>query len=403
MSGLSELRLKASLAIFVVAVVMFASRQMLSAEDDAQQRERLRRQVEQLTAELQLAHKARDEHSRELAGVEVKFSDLTAKLHHTEQQSSEVRASLQELMVELEPIEKRIATQREVLKQQVRTSFLMGRQQQLRMLLSMDDPTRVSRMATYYSYLMSARADVIRDVRQTHYQLLETGARIRAEEQRLQVLKTEQSQLLQSLQVMREARRLAVERWNEKIRNTDERLAMVREDMRQLERLTERLKESVEQVARQVAEDRGQPQASPQPEPFTSGQGKLQWPLSGKLLQRFGEHLVDDVRLKGMVISAPAGSQVRAVYSGEVVFADWLRGYGLMMIIDHGEGYMTLYGYNQSLLKSVGDKVKGGEVISLSGESGGQQQPALYFAIRRGAESFDPLRWCVRLADNSVG
>lgn len=403
MSGLSELRLKASLAIFVVAVVMFASRQMLSAEDDAQQRERLRRQVEQLTAELQLAHKARDEHSRELAEVEVKFSDLTAKLHHTEQQSSEVRASLQELMVELEPIEKRIATQREVLKQQVRTSFLMGRQQQLRMLLSMDDPTRVSRMATYYSYLMSARADVIRDVRQTHYQLLETGARIRAEEQRLQVLKTEQSQLLQSLQVMREARRLAVERWNEKIRNTDERLAMVREDMRQLERLTERLKESVELVARQVAEDRGQPPASPQPEPFTSGQGKLQWPLSGKLLQRFGEHLVDDVRLKGMVISAPAGSQVRAVYPGEVVFADWLRGYGLMMIIDHGEGYMTLYGYNQSLLKSVGDKVKGGEVVSLSGESGGQQQPALYFAIRRGAESFDPLRWCVRLADNSVG
>jgi murein hydrolase activator len=396
---LPELRLKASLALLVVAVVMLASRQMLSAEDDAQQRERLRRQVEQLTAELQLAHKARDKHSRELAGVEVKFSDLSAKLHHTEQQSSEVSASLQELMVELEPIEKRIATQRELLKQQVRTSFLMGRQQQLRMLLSMDDPTRVSRMAAYYSYLMRARADVIRDVRRTHYQLLETGARIRAEEQRLQALKTEQSQLLQSLQVMREARRVAVERWNEKIRNTDERLAIVREDMRQLERLAERLKESVEQVA----EDRGQPQAARQPEPFTSGLGKLQWPLSGKLLQRFGESVVDDVRLKGMVISAAAGSEVRAVYPGEVVFADWLRGYGLMIIIDHGEGYMTLYGYNQSLLKSVGDKVKGGEVISLSGESGGQQQPALYFAIRRGAESFDPLRWCVRVAGNTVG
>lgn len=399
MTGLPEQVLKALLAIFVVAVVMFTSRQMLSAEDDAQQRQSLRRQVEQLAAELQLAQKARDKHSRELAEVEVKFSDLSAKLHQTEQQSSEVVASLQELMVELEPIEKRIATQRVLLKQQVRTSFLMGRQQQLRMLLSMDDPTRVSRMATYYSYLMNARADVIRDVRRTHYQLLETGARIRAEEQRLQALKTEQSQLLQSLQVMREARRLAVERWNEKIRNADERLAMVREDMRQLETLAQRLKESAEQVAG----DHRQPQAAPQSGPFASGQGQLQWPVSGKLLQRFGERVVGDVRLKGMVISAAAGSEVRAVYPGEVVFADWLRGYGLMMIIDHGEGYMTLYGYNQSLLKTVGDRVGGGEVISLSGESGGQQQPALYFAIRRGVESFDPLRWCVGIAGNSVG
>jgi septal ring factor EnvC (AmiA/AmiB activator) len=131
--------------------------------------------------------------------------------------------------------------------------------------------------------------------------------------------------------------------------------------------------------------------------PFDQAKGKLPWPVDGRLLARFGETRGDDARTKwdGVMISASAGSQVRAVHGGRVVFADWLRGAGLLVILDHGNGYLSLYGHNQSLLKEAGDVVKAGEAISTVGNSGGgQDTPALYFAIRQQGRPSDPAQWC---------
>ena len=395
----------AAAILLVIAVSLY----LLFAESDAEKRERLRQEMGELTAELQSAHKARDKESRELAEVEVKVSRLTAKLHKTEIKTEKVVKRLSALMTDLQPIEDRLDTQRRLLNQQVRLSFLMGRQQQLRLMLSLDDPSRVSRIATYYNYLIRARSQVIRDVRQTFHQLLETGRKIRADEQRLLALKSEQSQLLNSLHETRDARQQALARWSEKIRTADERLKIVKEDALQLGLLTQRLTQhSTEQSADVGAaetshETASRTESSPQRTPFSSSRGKLPWPLTGKPVQRFGELIIGDVKHTGMVIRVGKGSQVHAVYPGKVVFSDWLRGYGLLMIIDHGDGFMSLYGYNQSLLKSVGDDVSAGEVITLSGESGGQQQASLYFAIRKGAKAFDPVRWCVRAEGKNVG
>jgi len=130
--------------------------------------------------------------------------------------------------------------------------------------------------------------------------------------------------------------------------------------------------------------------------PFASARGKLPWPVNGRLLARFGETRGDDARTKwdGVMISASSGSQVHAVHGGRVVFADWLRGAGLLVILDHGNGYLSLYGHNQSLLKKPGDVVKAGEAISTVGTSGGQDTPALYFAIRQQGRPTDPSQWC---------
>ncbi|MCY1406342.1 Murein hydrolase activator EnvC [compost metagenome] len=130
--------------------------------------------------------------------------------------------------------------------------------------------------------------------------------------------------------------------------------------------------------------------------PFDSARGKLPWPVDGRLLAHFGEARGDDARTKwdGVMISASAGSQVHAVHGGRVVFADWLRGAGLLVILDHGNGYLSLYGHNQSLLKDAGDIVKAGEAISTVGSSGGQDTPALYFAIRQQGRPSDPAQWC---------
>ncbi len=406
---LAEMRGKFGVFLAVVIVLAVAvALYMLFAEGDEEKRERLRQEMGKLTAELQSAHQARDKESRELAEVEVKVSKLTAKLHKTEIKTGKAVKRLKALMTDLQPIEERLATQQKLLNQQVRSSFLMGRQQQLRLMLSLDDPSRISRIATYYNYLIRARSQIIRDVRQTFHQLLEAGRNIRSEEQRLQRLKSEQSQLLHSLHEMRDARQQALTRWSEKIRTADERLKVVKEDALQLGLLTELLtQQSTERPAESAAESAHEsvPRAEvPQQRmPFPSSRGKLPWPLTGRLLQRFGDLIVGDVRHTGMVIRASTGSQVQAVYPGKVVFADWLRGYGLIMIIDHGDGFMSLYGYNQSLLKSVGEHVSAGEVITLSGESGGQQQASLYFAIRKGAKAFDPVRWCVRAEGNNIG
>lgn len=390
-------------------LVVAASLYLLFAESDAEKRERLRQEMEELTAELQSAHKARDRESRELAEVEMKVSKLTAKLHKTEIKTGKVVKRLKALMTDLQPIEERLATQQKLLNQQVRSSFLMGRQQQLRLMLSLDDPSRVSRIATYYNYLIRARSQVIKDVQQTFHQLLEAGRQIRVEEQRLQALKSKQSQLLNALHETRDARQQALTRWSEKIRTADERLEIVKEDALQLGLLTQRLiQQSSEQPVaassgETAQEEASRAESSEQRMTFSSSRGKLPWPLTGKLIQQFGELIIGDVRHTGMVIRASKGSQVHAVYPGEVVFADWLRGYGLLMIIDHGDGFMSLYGYNHSLLKSVGDHVNAGEVITLSGESGGQQQASLYFAIRNGVKAFDPVRWCVRAEGKNVG
>ncbi|MGH8360512.1 MAG: murein hydrolase activator EnvC family protein, partial [Pseudomonas sp.] len=130
--------------------------------------------------------------------------------------------------------------------------------------------------------------------------------------------------------------------------------------------------------------------------PFASARGKLPWPVDGRLLSRFGETRGDDTLAKrdGVMISAGAGTQVHAIHGGRVVFADWLRGAGLLVILDHGNGYLSLYGHNQTLLKAAGDVVKAGESISTVGNSGGQDTPALYFAIRQQGRPSDPAQWC---------
>ena len=132
-------------------------------------------------------------------------------------------------------------------------------------------------------------------------------------------------------------------------------------------------------------------------EPFSRLKGQLTWPVAGRLVHDFGQPRAGgELRWNGVVLSAPRGREVRSVYHGRVVFADWLTGMGLLVIVDHGEGYMSLYGYNETTLKTVGDWVAPGDVIATVGESGGQPQPALYFELRQGARPIDPGAWFSR-------
>jgi septal ring factor EnvC (AmiA/AmiB activator) len=269
----------------------------------------------------------------------------------------------------------------------------MGRQQRLKLLLSQEDPARASRILSYYDYFNHARAGLIRDIQESFRTLLETGEKIRSEEAQMKQLRAEQYQILASVEQARDKRKLALDNWNDQIASADKRLTALQQDVKQLQELTRKLTEVVLPPA----------PTAPKTVAFKSRKGKLPWPVKGKMVQSFGEKMKGGVTLEGIVIESQEGDDVRAVHSGEVIFADWLRGYGLMLIVDHGDGYMTLYGYNQSLLKAVGDRVEPGEIVSLAGVSGGRRNAAVYFAIRKGASPVNPMRWCVRPSGKRVG
>jgi septal ring factor EnvC (AmiA/AmiB activator) len=369
---------------------LLASAPLFAAEDNAERMSQLRAQVKEVTAELKSAHKEREGEVAALRKTEQEISDLTARLRQTELDIGEVAGRREELLKTLGPVEKRLADQKALLRKQVLASYRMGRQQRLKLLLNQDDPARLSRILSYYDYLNRARSGLITDIQNSYRTLLETGEKIRADEARLADLRAGQQQLLASVEQARDERKQALEQRNREIASADKRLATLKQDVAQLEELTRKLTE--------VA-----PPPVPANIPFKSRKGKLPWPVAGRMVQRFGESMKGGVTLEGIVIESREGENVRAVHGGVVIFADWLRGYGLMLIVDHGDGYMTLYGYNQSLLRKVGDNVEAGEVVSLAGVSGGRRNAAVYFAIRKGSSPVNPLSWCVRPSGRNVG
>ncbi len=162
--------------------------------------------------------------------------------------------------------------------------------------------------------------------------------------------------------------------------------------MAELQRNETRLKAEIAKAEKAARERRN---AIPM-DGLAKRKGKLPWPIKDKVLHNYGSRQTGQINWKGMVINAKYGQQVKSVYSGTVVFAEYLRGYGLVVLLDHGKGDMTLYGFNQALLKKEGDKVKAGEAIALAGNTGGQTRPSLYFEIRRNSQAQNPKSWLVR-------
>ena len=381
------------LAALLLLLPLHAVTETDAGTQNAERIAQLRAQVAEVTGELKQAQVQKDIELAALRETEEEISRLAGQLRRTELDIDKVVKRREELLKTLGPVEKRLAEQKELLRLQVLASYQMGRQQRLRLLLNQDDPSRLSRILSYYDYLNHARAGLINDIQASFRTLIETGEKIREEEAAMQQLRTEQYQLLASVEQARDNRRQALASWEEKITSADKRLNALQQDVTQLQELTRKLTQVVVPPA---------PEA-PKNIAFRTRKGELPWPVKGRMVQRFGETMNGGVTLEGIVIESEEGEDVRAVHGGDVVFADWLRGYGLMLIVDHGDGFMTLYGYNQSLLKGVGDPVEAGEIVSLAGVSGGRRNAAVYFAIRKGASPVNPLSWCVRPSGKNVG
>ncbi|MGQ0429655.1 MAG: murein hydrolase activator EnvC family protein [Gammaproteobacteria bacterium] len=327
----------------------------------------------------------RDTLSAQLRDAEENVRGARLRLREARRRLSESDARLEELTAEREGSERELSLQRAALASQLRAAYMGGHEEQVKVLLSQEDPAAFDRMMVYYAYLGRARAGKIRGIQALVAKLELALGEENAERERLASLEADSRRELSAVDAARAERTRALRAVSAQIRSQSDSIAKLKREAAALEKLIADLRKAL----RDLPPGAGQA--------FEKVRGRLAWPVAGKITARYGQPRGGGLRWNGVLIEAGRGTEVRALYEGRVAYADWLPGMGLLLIIDHG-GYMSLYAHNEQLYKSVGDRVEGGEIVASVGDSGGRSQPGLYLEIRRGAQPVDPIPWFRRPA-----
>ena len=366
----------------IAAILLVAASGGLPAADEEAELEALRGRMTDMRRALESDQGKRSAAETELRKVETDIGERNAALRRLRDQQSETARRIGELERERLAVEARIGVERDSLAAQVRAAYVTGRNERLKLLLNQQDPAHLGRMVVYYDYFNRMRRDTIASVSADLARLNAVAAEQETEAMRQRQLEQRQSQELDKLEQARARRAEVLAAVDASIRAKGDAIAEMETQAATLEKLVEELREVLRDFP--VEADA----------PFADVKGQLAWPLRGRLLRDFGQPRAQG-RLKwdGVLVGAAPGTQVKAVYHGRVAYADWLTGLGLLVILEHGDGYLTLYGHNESVFKSVGEWVAPGETIAEVGDSGGQAQPALYFEIRRGRQPQNPHRW----------
>jgi septal ring factor EnvC (AmiA/AmiB activator) len=264
---------------------------------------------------------------------------------------------------------------------QLRSAYKMGRNEPLKMLLNQRSPASFQRNSTYYGYFGRDRARKITSITENIAEIDELARQIEEQDSELAKLETERQRRVQELDKARRQRGQVLSSLQVQSRNRGAQLKRLQQQQQQLEKLLADLRKATE--------------ATPfdPNDPFGKLRGRLSWPVAGKVESGYGETLAGGLRSNGIQIAADRGATVRAVHEGRVIFADWLSGRGLLIILDHGNGYLSLYGHNEQLFKQAGATVQAGDAIATAGDSGGRATPGLYFEIRRAGKPVNPSGW----------
>ncbi|MCP9337465.1 murein hydrolase activator EnvC family protein [Stutzerimonas xanthomarina] len=394
-----------------------AHKQIEAARQDVAELQKLLKQIEREKSTVQ----------KQLQTTESEMGQLEKQVDSLQQEIDRSEAELERLNDEKATLEGARIEQQRLIGIQARAAYQSGRQEYLKLLLNQQNPEKFSRTLTYYDYLSKARFEQLESFNETLRQLAGVEAGIEKQQATLAEQQDGLKQRRAQLAEVREERQLALAKLDKDLSSRDQKLKARKQEQAQLERVLQTIEETLARQAREaeqarqralaLAREREQEQARQQQAgspssapsgpivssaggnfggPFAKAKGKLPWPVDGRLVARYGTPRGGDARTKwdGVLIGANIGTQVRAVHGGRVVFADWLRGAGLLVILDHGNGYLSLYGHNQSLLRDAGDIVKAGDPIATVGTSGGQDAAALYFAIRQQGRPSDPAQWC---------
>lgn len=353
--------------------------------------------IEEKESRLRSVQQEIDQLSQEMHVERAQRSELDGQLRQIEGSIAESARGLRRIREAMDAARQRIAAveqQRDVkateltaartrLAAQLRSAYALGRQDRIKLMLNQEDPTDLNRLMAYHNHLSRTRVAqvaVVAEHTRALQALLET---LQADQSQLVGLSAERERERAELLARQGERKALLESLDHSLAIQDRRLRTLESDATAMGQLIDRLRmETVTGIGGDY-------------KPFNRLRGQLPWPVKGRLEARFGAPKQDQaVRWDGVLIGAPEGAEVTSVHIGRVAFAEWLRGFGLLLIIDHGEGFMTLYGHNQTLLKEEGEWVEPGEPVALVGDSGGEARPGLYFAIRKQGKPLNPIDWC---------
>ncbi|MFK7160314.1 peptidoglycan DD-metalloendopeptidase family protein [Marinospirillum sp. MEB164] len=383
---MASVKRKIGLGLLCLLMLLVQASGWANEQATEAQLRQLRTDIQQLQSWLQEARGEQSQLQNALRQTESQISQLVTRIQANTQEAEQLQTRLRQLRVEQQELRLQMDQQATYLRQQIRAAYAMGRQEYLKVLLNQQEPDRVARLLRYYDYINRERTQRIEDYLALGRQLDQVRSEIVSRSQSLegvrQSLQARRSELLSEQQ----QRQSLVEQLSQDIALRGSELEQMQADQRRLEELLEAVAEAIVRL--------------PPPrdaQPFRQMRGQLPWPLEGRILSAFGSRQQDNrIVQRGLLIQANEGAEVKAIHGGRVVFSDWMRGFGFLMIIDHGDGYLSLYGHNQTLERQVGDWVNGGDVIARAGATGGQRRQALYFEIRQQGQPVDPISWIAR-------
>jgi septal ring factor EnvC (AmiA/AmiB activator) len=372
-------------AFFLLAPAMPFAQDADLTQIKERELEQVRDKISELKASMDRRAAERDRLATDLQNSEVAIAEKRATVKDLERQRDYSRRRKAEIEAELETREAELRAESDQLAAQVSAAYTSGNQERLKLLLNQDDPATLGRLMTYYRYLSDHRGDNIAAVNNHIAKLATLRAEAAAEASRLESLAASRQAELAQLDGARQERQALLASLK----------ARIAEEGSEVDRLAAEEKDLARLIAELTSILSDYPITSE--EPFSAYKGRLTWPVAGSLIHDFGQPRAGGgVNWNGVVLAAPRGRDVRSIYHGRVVFADWLSGMGLLVIVDHGEGYLSLYGYNETTLKSAGDWVAPGDAIATVGDSGGRPQTGLYFEVRQGTRPLNPRQWVSR-------
>jgi septal ring factor EnvC (AmiA/AmiB activator) len=377
-----------SLAHSLVLLVSLCSAPTSAADPRYRESEaeltQVRERIEQLQIQLRNDRARHDDATAQLRALDEKVAEVAGRLRLVERKLANAAARVAALRGEVAAQQQRIGAHRNQLARQLRAAYASGNGGYLKLMLNEEDPLRLGRILAYHRYLQAAHRQEMNAASAEIARLSELEQALATETAALDDLRGQELRAQQQVAAARQERTASLDRIEARIAARGEEITRLEADAASLERLLQQLRAALADVQIEQLERR----------PFRDGRGRLNWPLSGTLLAQFGdERGVGNMRWSGVLIEGQPGDAVRAVARGHVVFADWLRGFGLLLIIDHGDGFMTLYGHNEAIFTDNGAWVQPGDVIASVGASGAQRKPSLYFEVRSGGKPVDPMKW----------
>ena len=373
---------------FIVLVVIALGSTLVLADQKTQkekQLQALQSKIKKLKQTIDVKQDSKSRYAAQLRKIEGQIGQVSKKINSTRKEISKSKDELKKLRRTRKQHQKKLVQESDILAQQIYAAYTLGKQEKIKLLFSQKDPSTLQRNLVFYQYFSEARVNLINDVQHSITTILSTESQISQTSQTLeksyQLLKNQKSELGKDSA----KRKTIISSLSEQLKKQGGHLGQLQDEASQLQNLID----SIEEILIDIPEPELNRQA------FAALRGKLAWPVKGKLKRLFGRRKPQsDLRWQGIMIEAPSGRHIRAVSHGRVAFADWLRGLGNLIIIDHGNSYLSLYGHNESLYKTAGEWVEPGDIISSVGNSGGQSKSGLYFEIRKRGKPQNPTKWC---------